>query len=216
MMIKMKPTFPEWLRKRLQNPLPGWDAQAKMRPESDEKRYPIPPNPKKSSVLILIYPENQDYHLLLIERSKGGGVHSGQMAFPGGKEEKEDKSPADTALREACEEVHLHRETVELLGRLTSLYIPVSDFEVRPFVAFSEITPQVSPSPAEVAQIVPFSFRRHFPNKAIEQIPLGLIPGLVITSPSYRINEKYFVWGATAMILSELEALWQDFLAQRA
>lgn len=202
-------TFPEWLSQRLKQPLPGREAQKKMMPLHGTNRFSIPDNTKKSSVLILLFPDNSDYSFLAIKRSADGGVHSSQIAFPGGKIESYDASPEDAALREAYEEVHLNREPVRILGRMSSLYIPVSSFEVLPIIAFQDKQPEdLIPSEAEVAQIFSVSLSRLLPQKETREV-LG--NGISLSAPVYKIDEEHFIWGATAMILAELEVLWLDF-----
>lgn len=131
--------FENWLTGRLSLPLPGYEAQRKMMNVNRPHIVPVPEQARQSGVLLLIYPEDTDLKLVLIERPKDGSVHSGQVAFPGGQKEKEDLNIIRTALREANEEINLDPDRVNILGALTSLYIPVSNFEVHPIVAFSPV-----------------------------------------------------------------------------
>ncbi|MEL6862853.1 MAG: CoA pyrophosphatase, partial [Bacteroidota bacterium] len=129
--------------------------------------------------------------------------HSGQVSFPGGRYEPEDKSLASGAIREAQEEVGINPSDIQLLGRLTELYIPVSNFLVHPFVGFVNHRPSFIPQESEVAEIleVPLSHLLDPMNTRTTKIHL---PQNVILSdvPYYHVAQKV-VWGATAMMLSE-------------
>lgn len=204
--------FKNWLQERLQQPLPGYDAQRKMmtlhRPDSKS----VPTGARQSGVLILMYPDAEDIKIVLIERSVDGGVHSGQIALPGGKKEDSDKDIIATALREANEEIALNIDTVQVLGRLSSLYIPVSNFEVNPVIGFSEQVPTLIPSEYEVARIVTLSINEIFTRKEMVKVKASGVPMLTINTIAYLFEEDKFIWGATAMILAELENLWEEFI----
>lgn len=207
--------FPDWLSERLRQPLPGMNAQKKMMPMGGADRFPIPENTRKSSVLILLFPEKEDVFFLLIRRSIDGSVHSGQMALPGGKIEDFDTSPEAAALREAKEEIHLEGKNITILGRLSPLYIPVSKFEVIPIIGYQNARPQdIFPSEAEVAQILTISLTHHLSRKSIKEVDSSAKNGVKLSVPVYPIKGEQFIWGATAMILSELEALWIEYKSQ--
>lgn len=204
--------FEDWLAQRLRLSLPGYEAQRKMMNVNRPHIHPVPEQAKQSGVLLLIYPEGPDRKLVLIERPKDGSIHSGQVAFPGGKREDSDLNIIQTALREANEEVNLDPRQVKVIGRLTSLYIPVSNFEVHPVLAFSPGYPGgLKPADTEVARILHFSFRDIFPQKEWVEVTASGIPGILLRTPAYMLTESHFIWGATAMILSELEALWLEW-----
>lgn len=207
--------FSKWLSVRLQMQLPGKEAQAKMIPYKEDKRFVIPDEARKSSVLILFFPIQDDFHLVVIKRSRDGGIHSGQIAFPGGKLESYDSSAEAGALREAHEEINLNSEKVTLLGRLSPLYIPVSNFKVIPIVGFMPHPPkELQASEAEVAEILYFSFLKHFVQKTTRQVFSTTSKKSSLKVPAYQLNEQDFIWGATSMILSELETLWNEFRQQ--
>lgn len=204
--------FSEWLVHRFTQPLPGQAAQVRMMPFGGQKRFPIPEKSRKSSVLLLLFPEAGQCSLIAIKRSLDGGVHSGQIAFPGGKIEPSDASPEAAALREANEEINLSAQDVQILGRLSSLYIPASGFEVFPIVAFSPVYPPgLRPSEAEVAEILTLSLPAIISQKTSAHVRPSSRPDLLVEVPGYLLSEHHFLWGASAMILSELEALWQEF-----
>ncbi|HET8572825.1 MAG TPA: CoA pyrophosphatase [Edaphocola sp.] len=206
--------FSEWLAARFAQPLPGKAAQVKMLPLDGPKRFPIPETTRKSSVLLLLFPEVGGWSLILIKRSADGRIHSSQIAFPGGKIEPSDSSVETAALREAYEEINLPAETVEILGRLSPLYIPASGFEVLPVVAYSPVRPPgLRPSEAEVAEIIIISLPGIIARKALRTVKSSSRPDRDLRAPGYLIDEEHFLWGASAMMLSELEALWLEFLS---
>lgn len=207
--------FPNWLSKRLKLTLPGKKAQIKMMPQGSSDRFSVPENSRKSSVLLLLFPERQSYSLFVIKRVEDSSVHSGQIAFPGGKIERFDTSPEEAALREANEEIHLDRKPVQILGRLSPLYIPASNFEVFPIVGFQDQKPEnLSPSKSEVSKILTISLVEHLPQKSMQTVFPSSKTGFPFSVPVYRLDATHFIWGASAMILSELEALWEEYSAE--
>lgn len=209
--MKQQIAFFNWLQLRLSKPLPGFDKQRLMMPQSREIPSEMSPNMRKSAVLLLIYPENKDFKLVLIQRSLDGGAHSGQIAFPGGKVEEFDVSLEATALREAQEEVFLESKIVKIIGRLTPMFIPVSNFQVVPVVAYCNACPILKPCPDEVADILHFSFLNHFDKKVRNAVFASEISNVKIKAPAYKVRKENLIWGATAMILSELESLWEEY-----
>ena len=193
------------LRKRLNSPLPGEKAHLKM--ASDIRLRELKSIYDKSgaisgSVLILLYPENNSVYTILILRQEYDGVHSGQVSFPGGRKEKSDKSLTETALRESKEEVGLNPANVTVIGNLTEMYIPPSNFLVKPVVAFMSEKPELVADKSEVAEIIKVDLLSLFDIKNIKK--------KVIKIRGHKIKTQYFdvhghvVWGATAMIISEL------------
>ena len=138
--------------------------------------------------------------------------HSGQMSFPGGRFETEDGDLSITALRETEEEIGIKRSEVQLLGGLTELYIPVSNFLVHPFVGYLPYTPSFVPDAREVHAVVETPFNRFFEASAIQKKDMHLSESLRLRDvPFYDIAGKV-VWGATAMMLSELVELTKKTL----
>lgn len=197
------------VRHVLQTPLPGWPAQRQMAPESRlnaDRRELIRPDHREGAVLIALYPQPpQGLHFVLIRRPDYDGVHSGQIALPGGKREP-GETLAETAFREAKEEVALPPGELELLGRLSTLYIPPSNFLVYPFVAHATQRPAFVPDPREVAELIEVPLA-HMLDKGIQGRYVMDHPRLGQTDIPFYDVFGHRVWGATAMILCEFTAL---------
>ena len=157
-------------------------------------------------MLSLFYPKQGDWYLVLIERMSNNlqDRHRGQISFPGGKREKEDDSLLQTALREAEEEVGVPSRLVKPLGKLTELYIPVSNFLVQPFVGFTEKTPSFSPEPLEVKSIIEVPLSLLLDPKTVKTTSIRLTDNMTLQHVPYYDVYGNVVWGATAMMLSEL------------
>lgn len=206
--------FAKWLKKRLVLPLPGYEAQQKMISMARPRITDAPRDARKSGVLIVLYPENGDMNTILIERTKDGGIHSGQIALPGGQMEAADVDIYATALREAEEEVGLNSSSVVVLGQLTELYIPVSNFLVMPVVAYASTQPRLIPSEVEVAQIICCPLKQLFANKKVVDVRATAKVDFNVRTIAYVPDDGMVMWGATAMIFSELEHLWNEFSQQ--
>lgn len=201
--------FIEGLKTRLQRDLPGEDAQFSMAPLSRERISQLPKTtyaPRKSAILILLFPMDKSLCTVLIQRPVYDGVHSGQVAFPGGKYEDSDGELKQTALREAFEEVGILPDQVEILGNLTDVYITPSNFLVSPFVGYMNTPPEFIINSYEVERIITPAVQdlSKEENKGIKSIPHS--NGYKIKTPYYEI-EGLTIWGATAMIISELNAV---------
>lgn len=196
--------FIEKLKTRLSEPLPGIIAHNTMASESRLNLKMPSPNERtrESAILILFYPSENQIFMPLILRPQYDGIHGGQMAFPGGRFEKEDESLIRTALREAQEEIGVRVSDVKVLGELTKLYIPPSNFYVQPVVGYMSRKPDFYPDPREVDMVIEISL-----NEIKNPIIIGrktlFVRGVEIETPFYNIKETT-VWGATAMMISEL------------
>jgi 8-oxo-dGTP pyrophosphatase MutT (NUDIX family) len=159
-------------------------------------------SPRLAAVLVLLFPSPGGLMLVLIRRHEYEGVHSGQISLPGGKHE-DTESFWETALRETDEELGIAPHRIRWMGNLTPLYIPPSDFEVHPFVGYTPDHPQWTPDPLEVAEVieVPLSILFDDSLKRSEEVARN---GVTFQMPYYAIN-GHKVWGATAIMLSELE-----------
>ena len=160
--------------------------------------------PRQAAVLMLFYPKNSQTHLVLIVRNSYPGIHSSQIAFPGGKVEPEDISIKHTALRETHEEIGIPSDKIEIVKAFSEVYIPPSNFLVFPFLGFSVDELNFTPDPSEVADIIELSLNDFLNEKNIVIKNMQTSYSENIDVPAFKIQEK-FVWGATAMMLSELK-----------
>jgi 8-oxo-dGTP pyrophosphatase MutT (NUDIX family) len=191
--------FFDQLKRRLERPLPGEPAQQKMA-SSTRLYYGAKAVPdartRKSAVLLLLYPEGDRIYVPMILRPVYKGVHSGQVGLPGGRMDETDASLEATALREAWEEIGVIPEQVTILGRLSPLFIPVSNFMVHPLVGAADARPDFAPNVLEVAQLleVPLDDLRDAARIGEKDIPVG---ELSIRAPYFDLQGQT-VWGATA------------------
>jgi 8-oxo-dGTP pyrophosphatase MutT (NUDIX family) len=208
-------TFLDKLKFELQHPLPGEDAQLLMAPSIRRKMstYKFDElNPKISAVLALVYPNAKlEPTMVLTLRQSYPGVHSGQISFAGGKKDDDDVSLKHTALREAREEIGIPEEEIQVLAELSNLYIPPSNFLVYPFLAYTDHTPSFITDETEVASIIEFNPLQLINEEIKDRMIIEKHPsGNNVTAPYYQIHE-HKVWGATAIILSEIEAIIKKF-----
>lgn len=192
------------LQKCMDNPLPGEKAQTSMLPEG-RSLEPATRNPRPAAVLLLLYPKQDQWHTVFIKRNEYPGHHSGQVSFPGGKRDSQDKDLAGTAIREAKEETGIVASEIRLAGPLSPLHIPVSGFHVHPFVGMLFSTPSFRPDPTEVQYLIE-SPVRDLLNPALRQVTTMVIRKKEVIVPYYQVKGE-IIWGATAMILAEFLAL---------
>ncbi len=203
------------LQLRLQQPLPGKNAQVLMSPPMRtadllaEDSTTHHKTAKLAAVLILFYYKNNDLHIAFIKRTTYDGVHSGQIAFPGGRYETSDPDLIYTALREAEEEVGVPRAQVEVLGKLTELYIPPSDFLILPVVGYTASVPNFIGQESEVADILEIPFKDFFDKKNRSSITVTPQKDLRFETPCFKVQNE-IIWGATAMVMSELIEVSKD------
>jgi len=196
-----------WLEDRLKHPLPGREAHERMLGRVRSLPLEVPADARPSAVLSLLFPVENETHLLLIRRTEDGRPHSGQISFPGGKQDPTDASLRATALREAQEEVGIISSEVQIMGALTPLYIPVSNFMVYPFVAFAAYKPEYNLSRSEVAEVIeaPLQLFLSADTKTRTRVTSPADKNFAAEVNAYQLKNGAIVWGATAMILSELE-----------
>lgn len=196
------------LKKEFEKPLPGIEAQYRLAPTFRGKpsvEYINERKPKKAGVMLLLYPiENMPYFALIL-RNKYPGVHSGQIGFPGGKLEANDKNLIDAALRETEEEIGVSAQEIELLGQLTQIYIPPSNFQVLPSVGFCSFRPSFKLEAKEVQALIEIKVEDLLNPENISETEVD-VRGLNRKVPCFKINGN-IIWGATAIILSEFMAM---------
>lgn len=190
-------------------PLGGMDSQFKMAPairkNFDLKDF-ILTNPKDSAVLALFYPDNTNQtKFLLTQRASYNGTHSAQISFPGGKIEKGDNNLEETALRETFEETGVSQNDIKIYREITKTYIPPSNFWVTPFMGVLEYTPKLVAS-YEVNEFIEVKLKDLLDDRSITCKNLTTSYMKNIDVPCFKLN-NYIVWGATAMILSEIKDL---------
>jgi 8-oxo-dGTP pyrophosphatase MutT (NUDIX family) len=204
-----------WIRKveqALQQPLPGAEAHRLMSPggRGDTETYlqNLQEPAKISAVMLLLFADEGEFKMVLTKRHTYAGVHSGQISFPGGKHEPLDADYMHTAYRETFEEVGIPQEEIQLVGSLSRIYIPPSNFLVYPFVGFCPGTPLFKTDPVEVDQLILPPVNTLLGDEIVKEgvFKTGGQTGWEIRAPYFAIeNEK--VWGATAAILSEFKAI---------
>ncbi len=192
---------------KIQNtPLPASESHLKMAPMERIKMLKLwdysQLNPKKAAVMALFYPKNDQTHLVLIQRT-AHGIHSSQIALPGGKQEEQDPNLAYTAVRETQEEIGIEAQKINMITPLSAIYVPPSNFLVHPYIGHLEQTPEFTLQADEVAQIieVPLVDFLSAPT-TLHNIKASYSEFTGV--PAYTIQGN-IVWGATAMILSELK-----------
>ncbi len=198
------------IRERLRGNLPGMAVQLTMAPEIREnismdqaRKRPC----RDASVMLLLFPSQEQPALVLTVRPPHMKQHPGQISFPGGRREP-GEDLLTTALRETQEEIGLEQDQIEVLGRLTPLYIPPSNFCVYPFVGALTHDPPLTPHSSEVEEILRIPLWRLLqPDARVHEA--WMLRGKPVQIPHFRID-RYQIWGATAMILAELLALFDD------
>ncbi|RPD98644.1 CoA pyrophosphatase [Aureibaculum marinum] len=204
-------SFLSQINKLKKIPLGGIESQFKMAPEL-RKNFSSEDiqerNPKESAVLALFYPDKTNTtKILLMLRSNYKGVHSAQISFPGGKKEDTDNSLLETALRETKEEIGIDKKEITIIREITKTYIPPSNFWVYPFVGYTNKVPSfVSNYEVETLIEVPISDLIDDRSLGLKNLSTSYMKNIDV--PCFKLN-SYIVWGATAMILSEIKDLFK-------
>jgi 8-oxo-dGTP pyrophosphatase MutT (NUDIX family) len=179
-------------------------AWARMAPRPRAMRRPVYQEgaARPASVLVLLYPAGGGWSFVLTRRSDTLPNHKGQISLPGGAQEP-GETPVETALRETCEEIGICSADIHLIGSLTPLYVSASDFEIHPFVAYLDKRPEFAANPVEVAGLIemPLDMLLEDSIKVRERWRYGEYD---LDVPYYRYDDQV-IWGATAIMLSELE-----------
>ena len=200
--------FIKYISKIEKETLISIDAHAKMAPSERisflKKENYIKRKTKKAAVLMLFYPKNSITHLALILRNSYPGVHSSQVGFPGGKVEKTDKNLIMTALRETHEEVGIPPEKIQIIRPFSEIYIPPSNFLVTPYMGIAYEELKFTPDVKEVKCVLEFSIAELLDDNRITKVMMTTSYASEIEVPAFLV-EKYIVWGATAMMMSELK-----------
>ena len=166
---------------------------------------------KKAAVMMLFYPKGGNTHLVLIKRNSYPGVHSSQIAFPGGKVEEVDTNFQETALRETFEEIGVTPDKINVIRNFTPLYIPPSDFLVYPFMGVCNVEIEFVLQQEEVAEIIEVPLQTFLDDSIISTKIIDTSYAKSLEVPVFQI-EGHTVWGATAMMLSELKDVLKEAL----
>lgn len=203
--------FSQSLSKIKNIPLPAEASHFKMVPPFRRallnKQKEAIKNARQAGVLALFYPnDNQETKFILTLRKAYKGVHSAQVAFPGGKFEVQDKSLEETALRETYEEVGVKVKDVKIFRKLTQVYIPPSNFHVQPYFGIVDFTPQFIKQEDEVEAVIEVDLDDFLDDKFLISKVVSTSYSVEVEVPAFSLN-NYVVWGATAMMLSEIKDL---------
>lgn len=214
-----------YLRTALKGSLPGIQAHKLMAPKAGEKffrSFKVPKVYNKSSVMLILYNDNDSINnlpsILLTLRSSSLAHHSGQISFPGGRAEN-GEIPEETAIRETYEEIGIKQNELEIIGRLSELYVPPSNSLIIPVIAYytgnnyNENSYLVNNDEVEEIFKVPAA---DFLNNDLIEKEIWELNGSQVEVPFYNIHRKIPLWGATAMIMSEFITIVKEFLGDKA
>ena len=204
----MIPLFIEALTKMLRRDLEGKSAQQKMMitpnrfPSENQENEGIP-----ASILLLLYPLEGEWFFFLTKRSQDVEHHKGQISFPGGVVEK-NESKMNTAIRETNEEIGVDKDVIKIIGNLTPLYIPVSNFHISPYVGWTEEKPHTKVQDAEVKRVFSVSINDLILERNLKT-KKDFFSNKSVKVPYFDLNGET-VWGATSMILSEFKFILRN------
>jgi 8-oxo-dGTP pyrophosphatase MutT (NUDIX family) len=198
------------LRSAWQRPLPGLDAQLRMAPSPRLGWDPLkfPDGARDGAALLLVYPHDDTLHFTLTVRGTGLRNHTGQVSLPGGRVD-EGETFEQAALRETEEEIGVDPRSVEVLGPLTPLHIPVSGYILHPVVGFATMRPAFQRAEWEVARIIEAPVSMLSDARVVKrEMRTRSVNGqsIEVDVPFYDIDGEK-VWGATAMVLAEFGAM---------
>ena len=207
----MESLFIKNLSHRLSKDLPGKSAHDTMMvtprlpfPKINLVKKGIP-----ASVLILLFPKNNQWHFFLTKRTNTVNHHKGQISLPGGVVET-GESLEGAALRETHEEIGVDKKNIHLIGSLSSFYIPVSGFEMFPFIGWVKTEPETSIHNKEVDRIFSSSIPEFILDKT-QKTKKDTLKGFPVNIPYFDMSGET-VWGATSMILAEFKLILKEIL----
>lgn len=198
--------LPIRLERSLKGKLPGYKAHQKMGVSGHYSLSQPPENCHLAGVMALLFPKDNKWKLTFIKRSNRypDDRHKGQIGFPGGRLEDVDIDLKSTALRELNEEIGVQIDSVNVLGQLSELYIPVSNYLVYPFVGYLNTEPEFTLQKTEVDGLITPDFDVFFNKSIVKSTVIEIATGIHIRNVPYYDLDGEVLWGATAMIMSEL------------
>jgi len=203
------PLLLEELKNKMEQPLPSKEALKMMFPNIKGLPESLPENVRLSAVMVLLYIKDEQWHLLTIRRTMDGNAHSGQISFPGGRYESQDADFLATALRETFEEVGIEPDKITPLGALSPVYIVVSNYNVYPFLGYWDASSPLIISTNEVHEVleIPLSTLFSEETKKQAEVVTPIQPNIKRKVNAYHLEDNIIIWGATAIIIAELELL---------
>tara|TARA_B100000900_G_scaffold23693_1_gene18462 strand:+ start:419 stop:1048 length:630 start_codon:yes stop_codon:yes gene_type:complete len=194
-----------------QNPLPGEKAHLELAPYRKNVKFNFEQNkPKIASTLLLLYPKENNVYFCLIERPEYQGTHSNQISFPGGKNE-EGETIKQTAIRETYEEIGVDPISINIIGEMTQVYVPPSNYLIHPFVGYLDLEPSFKADKREVKKIIEVNIEDLFSDEIIKSKKMTFnrkAGDFTLEVPYLDLNNEV-VWGATSVILNEFRKMLQ-------
>ena len=199
----------EEITEKFKQPLPGITAHLELAPYrkaySKNIKYN---NPTMASTLLLLYPYSNSINFCLTQRNKYNGPHSNQISFPGGKKEG-NESLETTALRETEEEIGIKQNKIEILGKLTNVYVPPSNMLIHPYVGYLNELPKFKTNEREVKKLINIDFTELLKKDIIQKKQMKLGDKKQEIEVPYLAIKNEIVWGATSVILNEFRKMLQ-------
>jgi 8-oxo-dGTP pyrophosphatase MutT (NUDIX family) len=206
--------FVQKFKSAIESGLPGEESHALLMPLN----RPFTSSILKSEIAyrdcavgVILYPKSNSIYCILIKRQKYEGIHSAQICFPGGKKDEDDKDLEFTARRECSEEINFPVDKGNLIGILSTVYIPISKFMVQPNIFMVDSLPPLVPNPLEVESIINFDVFTLKKESIVKKTDMKFSNGIKRKNIPYFEIEGHIVWGATAMMLSELKTIINRF-----
>lgn len=203
--------FIKYLENRLKHELPGINSHIKMAPKIMERSFrELEPSPNaRHSAVMVILTNSDNPEILFTLRSNKLRKHKGQISFPGGMIEK-GESAQDAALRETFEEIGIESYKIKIIGRLSPLFVPPSNYLIHPFIGVIDSKPELILSEEEVEECfnIPLSY---FADSNSVNTKRDILEGYDVDLPYWDVGKRTNLWGATSMILHELIDIYNEW-----
>ena len=208
----MTVTFINSLTQQLIKDLPGKKSHEIMKVSFEDLTIKNNQSLKKSScaaVLICLFPDRSGWNFFLTRRSDHVTTHKGQISLPGGMIKKEE-SPKDASLRETYEEIGIHSKSIKIIGELTPIYVPISNFKVYPFIGWINKKPNIILQKGEVSKIFSISIKDLVNDENLKKEIRYFNEKKAVVPYFHLKNQK--IWGATSLIISEFKFILKEVL----